>query len=376
MRSILSLVLLVGAMLLGVPAAAMQQSDAPTKFNIPWASSAVSPYVRNIPQASQIGIQNCAASLTDGFPPLTFVPASGGGCPPFGSDFNGIIKQITQWSRWGQANGPVFWDSAFSVAVGGYPKGAVLQSSVLAGRLWISTAENNLTNPDATTAAGWTVLPGTLAPGQPTPTFNNIAPPNTVSANGTTVGNASSNATGSANADTYWLFVRIWTDCPNTTCALFNSSGGTIARGASANADFAANNAIATYNMNGGALMGADSQSGTTSTNLLNVPVTLGSRTVAGSVLGENLHTLSVGELAVHSHANSLTDPQHSHNGGQAGNQIAPVSATGSTIGWQSASVPTNPASTGITITNANAGSGTAHNTVARSFLVQWWLAK
>jgi len=55
------------------------------------------------PQASQIGITNCAASLTDGFPPLTFVPVAQGGCPPFGSDFNGILRQITQWSQWMQA---------------------------------------------------------------------------------------------------------------------------------------------------------------------------------------------------------------------------------------------------------------------------------
>src|SRR5262249_55866104 len=78
-------------------AVALTQSGLPSRSNIPGANSAGSSYVRVIPQASQIGITNCAASLTDGFPPLAFVPQSAGGCPPFGQDFNGILKQITQW---------------------------------------------------------------------------------------------------------------------------------------------------------------------------------------------------------------------------------------------------------------------------------------
>ena len=96
------------------PAWAITQSSAPPKFNIPWGNSAGVPYIRSIPQGSQIGITNCAASLTDGFPPLSFTPPGAGGCPPFGADFNGILQQITQWSRWYSAGGPIFYDSAFA----------------------------------------------------------------------------------------------------------------------------------------------------------------------------------------------------------------------------------------------------------------------
>ena len=63
--------------------------------------------------------------------------------------------------------------------------------------------------------------------------------------NGTnSVGNASSNATGRANADTATLFSYLWGNFDNTTCAVQDSSGVAASRGASAAADFAANRRI------------------------------------------------------------------------------------------------------------------------------------
>lgn len=137
---------------------AFSQSSIPGRFSIPWASSAGVPYIRPIPQASQIGIQNGAASLTDGFPPLTFVPSTSGGVPPFGQDFNGILKQITQWSQWQAAGGPALWDSTFATAVGGYPSGALLTSSTVPGRLYWSNTDNNATDPNSG-GANWMVGP-------------------------------------------------------------------------------------------------------------------------------------------------------------------------------------------------------------------------
>lgn len=365
--------------LLFVPASAMQQSDLPPRFNIPWGNSSVAPYIRNIPQASQIGVQNCAASLTDGFPPLTFVPASAGGCPPFGADFNGVLKQITQWSRWQAAGGPVFYDATLSTAIGGYPKGATVQSSVLVGRIWFSTADNNTTSPDAPTSANWIALPGTASAGTPVPSFSTTAPANTVSANGLTVGNATSNATSRANADTFWLFSFIWTNCPNTQCQLFNSSGGTISRGGSAAIDYAANNAIATYNMNGAAMMGADSQSGTTSSNLVNVPVVTGSRTVPGSVLGENLHQLTSTEVPPTTFSGTTGTESASHNH----NYIFPVDSGARVSGTGNLLLPaiSSTVTGGENSTHTHAFSGAinggngSHNTVARSFITYWNLA-
>ena len=134
----------------------MQSSNIPSKIPLPFAYAAGSSYKNTIPVASQIGITNGRASLADGFPPLNFTPISAGGVPPFGGDMNGILNEMTSIQQWQQAGGFFTYDSAFSTAVGGYPKGAILQSTSLSG-LWMSSAENNTSNPD-TGGAGWVSL--------------------------------------------------------------------------------------------------------------------------------------------------------------------------------------------------------------------------
>jgi hypothetical protein len=129
----------------------MLASSIPTKLPIPFANAGTK---NAIPSASQIAITPGAASLTDGFPPLTMLPIASGGIPPFGSDFNGILFEVTAWAVWQAAGGTVGYDAAFSTAIGGYPKGAVLAASATVGAFWISTVDNNVTNPD-TGGAGW-----------------------------------------------------------------------------------------------------------------------------------------------------------------------------------------------------------------------------
>lgn len=127
----------------------MLASSIPGKFSIPFANGAGGAYIRSIPIASQIGIVDGAASFTTGFPPLNFAPIGSGGIPPNGADFNGILFDISGWSRWQQAGGPVFFDGAFSTAIGGYPLRSVLASSVTVGLFWVSLTDNNNTNPDS-----------------------------------------------------------------------------------------------------------------------------------------------------------------------------------------------------------------------------------
>ena len=134
----------------------MQSTNIPSKIPLPFANSAGSSYKNTIPVASQIGITNGKASLTDGFPPLTFQAISSGGVPPFGADFNGILNEITAIQQWQEAGGFFPYDSTFSTAIGGYPKGAILQAANFGG-LWTNTVENNTTNPDAG-GAGWVSL--------------------------------------------------------------------------------------------------------------------------------------------------------------------------------------------------------------------------
>jgi hypothetical protein len=135
----------------------MKASDIPSKFQIPFGNGAGGSYIRNVPLASQIGINDGWASLTDGFVPLNFQPIASGGVPPFGQDMNGILKQSTSWDRWLSAGAPVTYDSTFQTAIAGYPAGTIVQSATTLGTFWFSTVDDNVTNPD-TGGAGWTNL--------------------------------------------------------------------------------------------------------------------------------------------------------------------------------------------------------------------------
>lgn len=133
----------------------MQLTNAPGKLVLPFASSGAK---NAIPVASQIGITAGAASLTDGFPPLTRTPLAAGGVPPSGLDMNGIIYELSAILRWANAGGGYVYDGTFAADsnVGGYPKGArVLRSDGLG--YWFNTTDNNTTDPEGAgaVAAGW-----------------------------------------------------------------------------------------------------------------------------------------------------------------------------------------------------------------------------
>lgn len=131
----------------------MQAAEIPDKFPVAFASSAESGDIRPIPETTA---DPTAASLVGGFPPDTFTAIGAGGSPPDGRDFNGLLLQITQWNQWQQAGAPVGYDSTFSTSIGGYPKGAVLSSATF-GQFWLSTIDDNATDPDSG-GAGWARL--------------------------------------------------------------------------------------------------------------------------------------------------------------------------------------------------------------------------
>lgn len=90
-----------------------------------------------------------------------------------------------------------------------------------------------------------------------------------------------------------------------------------------------------------------------------------------GATGGGESHTLTTNEIPAHSHANSLTDPGHGHTGhgrlqGTAGAGTSTEAMQG---GNNTASIDTQTliiasSTSGISITNANAGGGVAHNIV------------
>lgn len=132
----------------------MQISSIPTKFPTVFAASAAAGYIRSIPVTTAT---NGQASLTLGFPPACFTPEAAGGVPPFGQDFNGILNQITAWIQWQNAGALVTYDATFSGEIGGYPQGAILTSAANSAAWWVSSVDNNTTNPDAG-GAGWILV--------------------------------------------------------------------------------------------------------------------------------------------------------------------------------------------------------------------------
>ena len=351
----------------------MLKAGLPWRFSIPFASSAGGGLIRNIPQASQIGIQNGAASLTDGFPPLNFQPVASGGVPPFGEDFNGILFQISSWCQWFEAGGPINYDSTFATGgSNGYPQYAIVQSNVVPGNFWMSTVDNNQTDPDSTSSANWVPLPGLISSGTPVASFSSTIPTGFVAANTLTIGNASSNATGRANADTLLAYRAIWQQFSNTACPILTSGGGASTRGANPDADFNANKQLTTPDMRGRGVIGVDTMGGPATTRLTGVPVTLGSVTSPTAIIGENLHALITAELAVHAHG--VSDPTHDHTSPDTANFATLATRFGVGTGALDTPVGSVPNTTfnatGISIQNA--GSGTAHNTVSQNVTVYW----
>lgn len=353
----------------------MLSSDIPTRFTLPWAVNAAGAYIRTVPTDSQIGIQDGAASFNDGFVPDNFTAIAGGGVPPFGQDFNGILNAITKWDQWVQAGGPMLWNLAFSTAIGGYPAGAKVDSNQALDVQWISVVDNNTTNPDdPLTSANW-VRVGIPA-GMPVPFLTSALPYGYWPMNGTTIGAAGSNA----DLDVYaclFLYVFNWLNFSNTQCPILTSAGVPTTRGANGVADFFALKQLTMPNAKGLGMMGVDTMGGAASTFLAGVPVTIGNTTTPGSIWGENLHALITAELAAHTHVNTLLDSQHAHtfnaptiagannnNGGGGGTFAAMNSVVG---GYSTANASSN-----IAITNASAGGGGSHNTVERNMGVFW----
>lgn len=125
----------------------MQLANQPSKLILPFADAGGK---NSIPVDSQIGITAGAASLTDGFPPLTRTNIEAGGIPPSGLDMNGILYMLSAIDRWNNAGAGYTYDATFATDadVNGYPKGARVLRSDGEG-YWLNLVDNNTTNPES-----------------------------------------------------------------------------------------------------------------------------------------------------------------------------------------------------------------------------------
>ncbi|WP_052189490.1 MULTISPECIES: hypothetical protein [Xenorhabdus] len=85
------------------------------------------------------------ATWDTGFPQITMMPVTAGGLPPSGRDFNGILNQISDNIVHLSKGGKFKYSQEYADLIGGYPKGAILQSDDET-REFQSLADNNKIN--------------------------------------------------------------------------------------------------------------------------------------------------------------------------------------------------------------------------------------
>lgn len=130
-------------------------APAPTFIPEPFANQQIATYITfPIPDAPPASPANSACWKL-GFQSITMQPEIGGGLPPFGQDFNGILYTVTTHTYALQAGQFYIWDPSFVTSISGYSKGATLAMEDGAG-WWMSIANANTTDPDDDpTAANW-----------------------------------------------------------------------------------------------------------------------------------------------------------------------------------------------------------------------------
>jgi microcystin-dependent protein len=128
------------------------------------------------------------------------------------------------------------------------------------------------------------------------------APSGWVLANGLTIGNASSNATNRANADTEDLFALLWNNYADTELPIVDSAGSASTRGASAAADYAADKAIPVPDYAGRVGTGRDNMRGSSIGRVTSSQKHGIDGNTLGKSGGASEHVLSEAELPDHVH--------------------------------------------------------------------------
>jgi microcystin-dependent protein len=123
-------------------------------------------------------------------------------------------------------------------------------------------------------------------------------------ADGLTIGDASSNATNRANADTLNLFTMFWTDFTDATLPIYTSAGVLSSRSGSAASDFAAHKRMSVIDKRGRVSAGKDDMGGTAANRLTAATI---DGTILGNYGGTETVALTGAQNGAHTHAFSGT---------------------------------------------------------------------
>ena len=145
--------------------------------------------------------------------------------------------------------------------------------------------------------------------------------------------------------------------------------------------------------LRGRVVAGRDNMGGSAASRLTSTTMSPDGNTV-GATGGEQTHTLVTAELASHTHTATVTDPDHTHGlagdnttaspSNIAGLEQTGCNSVGGMVGSGTIAFHTTSASgqqlveskaTGITVTNANTGSGSAHNNVQPTLIANYIIA-
>ncbi|OBU12999.1 hypothetical protein AYY18_14145 [Morganella psychrotolerans] len=129
----------------------------------------VKPFAKNgqknvIPENYETSMEGNQATWDQGFGQITMLPVAAGGLPPKGQDFNGIFNQLSENIVYLSQGGRFKFSAEYAESIGGYPKGAILQSDD-EKKEYQSLIGNNKVNfnvaPDI--SASWEVIGGSYA---------------------------------------------------------------------------------------------------------------------------------------------------------------------------------------------------------------------
>ena len=296
-----------------------------------------------------------------------------GGNAPTIQDMNAVHFVMSYQLAYLVQRGVAQWD-----AVTTYYTGSIVN---VGGILYVSQQDDNTNH--ATSDSLWWRAQYADPVGTGKDYWGANLPAGFIWASGKTIGNASSNGSERANADTLSLFTLFWNDFTDSSLPIYTSAGVLSTRGASAAADFAANKAISVPDKRGRVSAGKDNLGGTTASRLT-TGVFGSDPTVLGNAGGSQTQTLTTAQLAVHTHiqnahAHSINDSGHVHLavGELAARQGGPNIGWGVAAGATGVQAGVQSATTGITIqnqtpTNQSEGSGAAHENVQPTIICNY----